>query len=47
MSGFGKLMEVISQMPTQMSATVEYKLDDIVRSGLVKAFLTAEYGVDE
>jgi len=26
---------------------VEYKLDDIVRSGLVKAFLTAEYGVDE
>ena len=42
-SGFAKAMTVINKMPANMVGCVEYKIEDIVRSGLVKEFLLADY----
>tara|TARA_B100000700_G_scaffold324279_1_gene430024 strand:+ start:821 stop:1570 length:750 start_codon:yes stop_codon:yes gene_type:complete len=46
-SGFSYLNKVVKMMPSDMSTTITYKLDDIVRSGLVKEFLIADSKIDE
>jgi len=42
-SGYKKFMHVVSKMPQASIAHIEYGLEDIVRSGLVKDFLIADY----
>jgi len=43
-SGFDRLYTVMEKMPASMVGKIEYTLDDITRSGLVKEFLIADYG---
>lgn len=42
-SGFERFQRVVSKMPDHMHGNVTYTLDDIVRSGLVREFLIADY----
>ncbi|AHX01199.1 hypothetical protein M316_0134 [Nitrincola phage 1M3-16] len=42
-SGFGKLMNVVDKMPPSMVGVVQFGLEDIVRSGLVREFLIADH----
>ena len=42
-SGIDKFERVASKMGEEYSNVIEYKLDDIVRSGVVKQFLIADY----
>lgn len=41
-SGMGEYLDVVERMPSGMVGVVEYTVDDIVRSGLVKQFLIAD-----
>lgn len=41
-SGFNDYLNVIESMPSSMIGVVEYEIDDIVRSGLVKEFIIAD-----
>ena len=41
-TGLPKLLEVIEKMPSNLIDVIEYRPDDIVRSGIVKEFLLAE-----
>lgn len=47
-SGFEKFNKVLAQMPSEMVGFVDFTIDDVVRSGLVKEFLIAdnEFGED-
>ena len=42
-SGYKKFLHVVSKMPQENIAHIQYGLEDIVRSGLVKQFLIADY----
>ena len=42
-SGYHELMDVFNRMPYGECAVIEYGVEDIVRSGIVKSFLTAVY----
>lgn len=42
-SGLGRLQEVLTLMPYESVATIDFQLDDIVRSGVTKDFLIADY----
>lgn len=42
-SGFARYLNVISKMPSSMTGVVEFGVEDVVRSGLVKEFLIADY----
>lgn len=46
-SGFHKFKKVLALMPYDMVGFVDYGLDDIVRSGIVKEFLKADYSYTE
>lgn len=46
-SGFKYLHDVMKMMPYGSNATIEFKLDDIVRSGFVREFLIADSKVSE
>jgi phosphate starvation-inducible PhoH-like protein len=46
-SGLGKLKRVFDQMPMESVADIEYQIDDIVRSGLVKEFIRACHCIDD
>jgi len=41
-SGFHQLLKVLEYMPSEMYDVVEYRPEDIIRSGIVKEFLLAE-----
>jgi len=45
-SGFKKFREVLSRMPERSVGMVEFGIDDIVRSGVVKDFIIAEMNTD-
>ena len=42
-TGLGKLSEVLDLMPYGDVAEIEFGLNDIVRSGICKSFLIADY----
>jgi len=46
-SGFDKFNKVLAQMPSDMVGFVEFGIDDVVRSGIVKSFLIADYEFGE
>lgn len=46
-SGLGKLVNVLNLMPYGDVATIEFQLDDIVRSDVVKNFLIADYDYEK
>ena len=43
-SGFKQFREVLSRMPSHMVGCVEFEIDDIVRSDIVREFIIAESG---
>lgn len=45
-SAFGYLQKLMLNLHQETSATIEYKLDDIVRSGLAKEILIADHGIE-
>lgn len=46
-SGFEKFHKVIAQMPIEQVGVVNFTVDDVVRSGIVKSFLIADYEFGE
>lgn len=46
-SGFDKFKKVLQAMPSDMVGFVEYQLTDVVRSGIVRAFLEADHKFGE
>ncbi|MBG23734.1 MAG: hypothetical protein CMF22_10465 [Idiomarinaceae bacterium] len=46
-SGFEKFKKVLQAMPEHMVGFVEYQLTDVVRSGVVREFLEADYKFGE
>lgn len=46
-SGLGKLVEVLKLMPYGDTAVIDFGLDDIVRSGVTRNFLIADYDYEK
>ena len=46
-SGLGKLQQVLNNMPYGSSEIIEMRLDDVVRSGIVKDFLVSDFELRE